>query len=557
MTNNILFTSTDSNNTIPPISFPYEQIKFTSIEDITSCNNAIYVDITSSEVWVNTNININCKFITLHTKSRMKIDRYSKQSDLRVNMLKPLITVWNYCLHNEDKNQIKKNNYIINEYLHYHYFINSYTLFINSSVGNNNFNWDHELSNYYNIDLTINAKFLILEEILYNVLKKQIAKITIEHVNMVWSDFRALSSFDDFRVSTKVENEFNTMKANFKSMLYNMGKENEIYLYFSKIKLKEEYLDYSSSSLIASNEDAKQKLHFIICPKVQEIKSKTIKKKLPVSKYIETSSSNKQPTFNDNTYSNQLISMEIPNSNINLSGTISPSSGGNTGSSGTKKSFHHPNMKMKVFKESPFEDSFGNVGDNQQEQTHVDMPHKKQVSHQANNSNNSLNVDNVSNIKHIEEVNKAAKEIYKTYEQNDNDLLMVVNEDSNSSKIKEKNGMCQEICQLIREARKPSTNLRLNKQIQKMINKSVCKKILETNDMVKLKRNEMEKFALPQIVDVDYTFEFQEEKVFVLNTNETEIMMKAFDKEFQAVIVLMCGLVIIAFIIIDIIEHKK
>ena len=59
MTNNILFTSTDSNNTIPPISFPYEQIKFTSIEDITSCNNVIYVDITSSEVWVNTNININ------------------------------------------------------------------------------------------------------------------------------------------------------------------------------------------------------------------------------------------------------------------------------------------------------------------------------------------------------------------------------------------------------------------------------------------------------------------------------------------------------------------
>ena len=555
MTNNILFTSTDSNNTIPPITFPYEQIKFTSVEDITSCNNAIYVDINSSEVWVNTSININCKFITLHTKSRMKIDRYSKQSDLRINMLKPLITVWNYCLHNEDKNQIKKNNFIINEYLHYHYFINSYTMFINSSVGNNNFNWDHELPNYYNIDLTINAKFLILEEILFNVLKKQISKITIEHVNMVWSDFRALSSFDDFRVSNKVENEFNTMKANFKSMLYNMGKENELYLYFSKIKLNEEFLDYSSSSLIASNEDAKQKLHFIICPKVQEIKSKTIKKKLPVSKYIETSNSHKQSTFNDNTYSNQVISMEIPNSNININGTISPSSG-NTGSSGGNRKTIHPQMKMKVFKESPIEDPFGNIADNQQEQTHVDDPHKKQSVHQNNNSNNTLNADNVSNIKHIEEVNKAAKEIYKTYEQNDNDLLMVTNEESNSNRGKDKVGICQELCQLIREARKPSTNLRLNKQIQKMINRSVCKKILETNEMVKLKRNEMEKFALPQIVDVNYTFEFQEEKVFVLNTNEIEVMMRTFDKEFQGVIVLMCSLVIIAFIIIDILEHK-
>ena len=209
-------------------NFHYSEIHFKNIDNLIELQHPLYVDIVSTEVWVYSTIIINNTFTTTTITSRLKIERFIKENNLQKVMLKTMITLWNYVYCKEDKTESEKENYKINIYLHFHYMITHFDFKLLSPSWRD-FDWDKEVLNFYNIELEINAEMPIFEESMFAVIQNQISKITIEKVNMLWGGFSNLKTFDSFVTDDNLENEFNTMKANVKSKIYNMGKENNLF----------------------------------------------------------------------------------------------------------------------------------------------------------------------------------------------------------------------------------------------------------------------------------------------------------------------------------------
>lgn len=462
-------------------NFHYSEISFINIDNLIELQHPLYVDIVSTEVWVNSTININNTFTNTTITSRMKIDRYIKENNLQRVMLKTMITLWNYVYYKEDKAESEKQNYKINSYLHFHYMITHFDFKLLSPSWRD-FDWDKEVLNYYNIDLEINAEMPIFEESMFAVIQNQISKITIEKVNMLWGGFSNLKNFDSFITDENLENEFNTMKANVKSKIYNMGREPNLYLYFSTYTIEDSINEYSSSSLIGSEKE-KEPVNLIICPRVID-KKRGLKKKLkPVDKYIETDGL-----------------------------TIIPE---------TKKQMMN---KVKVFRESPIEEPLINRDISTSNNPPINVITNSSGSKKAEQSGDKPNLKNS-----FEEVNTAAKKIYKIFEKEDEGEDL--SDDTNNSKGRQKLSYCEQLFKVLNESRNPSTTLSLSRQIKKMITEKAIKRILSANEVLKIPKNELDKYMIPTIRNVNYSYDFVELKETIISETNSENSIKQFNIE--------------------------
>ena len=481
-------------------NFHYSEISFINIDNLIELQHPLYVDIVSTEVWVNSTININNAFTNTTITSRMKIDRYIKENNLQKVMLKTMITLWNYVYYKEDKAESEKQNYKINSYLHFHYMITHFDFKLLSPSWRD-FDWDKEVLNYYNIELEINAEMPIFEESMFAVIQNQISKITIEKVNMLWGGFSNLKNFDSFITDENLENEFNTMKANVKSKIYNMGREPNLYLYFSTYTIEDSINEYSSSSLIGSEKE-KEPVNLIICPRVIDRKRGLKKKLKPVDKYIEADGV-----------------------------TIIP----------TKKQMMN---KVKVFRESPIEEPLINRDISTSNNPPINVITNSSGSKKAEQSGDKPNLK-----KSFEEVNTAAKKIYKIFEKEDEGEDL--SDDTNNSKGRQKRSCCEQLFKVLNESRNPSTTLSLSRQIKKMITEKAIKRILSANEVLKIPKNELDKYMIPTIRNVNYSYDFVELKETIISETNSENSIKQFNIEVGIIsVILILVMVGLYFIIV-------
>ena len=483
-------------------NFHYSEVSFSSLDNLIELEHPVYVDIISTEVWVNSTIKINNEFTNTIITSKMKIDRLIKENNLQRVMLKTMITLWNhvYCI--EDKKESANGNYKINAYLHFHYMITQFDFKLFSPSWRA-FAWDKEVLNAYNIELEINATMPIFEESMFAIIQNQISKITIEKVNMLWNGFSDLKNFDSFITDENLENEFNTMKANVRSKIFNMGKEQNLYLYFSTHKIEEALTEYSSSSLIGFEKE-KEPVNLIISPRVIDKKRRSQKKLKPVDKYIDA----------------EGITISMPE---------------------IKKQTMD---KVKVFRESPFEEPLISRD--------ISSSNTQPIN-QITNSSGSKKSDisgYVSQKKSFEEVNTAAKKIYKTFEEEDEDSF---SDEANTSKGRKKRSCCENFFRVLNESRNPSTTLSLSRQIKKMITENVIQRILTANEVMMIPKNELDKYSLPTIRNVKYSYDFVEMKESFINENKSEESIKKFNVEFGIVAAILVLVMIGAYFIIGII----
>lgn len=499
----------------------YSEIKDDYIELIFDAKEYIFVDILSTEVWVEVLLNINCGFLQARSQSKMKIDRFIKQNNLHRVMLKTCIIIWNHILSNAEKDENEKGKNKINVYLHFHYLISAFTFLIKNSKKNRLFNWDKEFLSSFNIEFDISLNLSIFEEKMFAILQNQISKITIEKLNMLWNGFSTLKNFDAFVFDDKLENEFNTMKANVKSTIFNMGKEDSLYLYFSKTKLEDNSNELSSSSIIGFEKE-KEEINLIICPKVIDKKRKSKKKLKPINKYIDGEDG-------------IVISMpEIKKTAMD---------------------------KVKVFVESPMEEPLlnsreikininGGNGTNISNNNHPSSGSKK-----SDLSGDASTSHYYAQKKSFEDVNTVAKKIYKTYEKNDEDVDSY--QDDLSSKNKKKHGCCSKFLKMISETRNPSINLSLARQIKKMVNISVINKILNVNDIVKGVKNEFDRYVLPIIKDFEYEWKYIEISEEIIDDNLINSSIKKFNLEMGVVTIGFVILMVILFFVIRLIYIRS
>ena len=142
----------------------------------------------------------------------------------------------------------------------------------------NFFDWDNQKLNNFNINISINTTFSILEEGLFKIIKNNISKISIQRVNMLWTDFIELKNYSEFRNNIKFENEFNSFMTEVRRLIFNLGKKDSCYLFFSKKDFSQYINDYNSYSSFSENIKLKKKLNFIFLPQVDDLKIKTNKK---------------------------------------------------------------------------------------------------------------------------------------------------------------------------------------------------------------------------------------------------------------------------------------
>ena len=136
----------------------------------------------------------------------------------------------------------------------------------------------------------------------------------------------------------------------------------------------------------------------------------------------------------------------------------------------------------------------------------------------------------VSQKKSFEEVNTAAKKIYKTFEKEDEGESLS-DDTNNNSKGRKKRSCCEKIFKVLNESRNPSTTLSLSRQIKKMITEKVIQKILSANEVMMIPKNDLDKYSLPTIRNVKYTYDFVEMKESVLDENNSEESIKKFNVE--------------------------
>ena len=124
----------------------------------------------------------------------------------------------------------------------------------------NFFDWDNQKLNNFNINISINTTFSILEEGLFKIIKNNISKISIQRVNMLWTDFIELKNYSEFRNNIKFENEFNSFMTEVRRLIFNLGKKDSCYLFFSKKNFSQYINDYNSYSSFSENIKLKKNL---------------------------------------------------------------------------------------------------------------------------------------------------------------------------------------------------------------------------------------------------------------------------------------------------------
>ena len=147
-------------------------------------------------------------------------------------------------------------------------------------------------------------------------------------------------------------------------------------------------------------------------------------------------------------------------------------------------------------------------------------------------------------------MNTAAKKIYKTFEEEDEDSL---SDEANTSKGRKKRSCCENFFRVLNESRNPSTTLSLSRQIKKMITENVIQRILTANEVMMIPKNELDKYSLPTIRNVKYSYDFVEMKESFINENKSEESIKKFNVEFGIVAAILVLVMIGAYFIIGIV----
>ena len=440
----------------------YETIVFNDTNSITNINFIIYVDINSTQVWVPTYINIRIfPHYSININSSLKLDRLTSEDELKIILIKSLIAIFNNVACTEDNKLSNKNNFSLNELLHFHFLISLYEMNITSF---NFFDWDNQKLNNFNINISINTTFSILEEGLFKIIKNNISKISIQRVNMLWTDFIELKNYSEFRNNIKFENEFNSFMTEVRRLIFNLGKKDSCYLFFSKKNFSQYKNDYNSYSSFSENIKLKKKLNFIFLPQVDDLKTKTNKKILESINESQTQ-------------------------NLNI---------GNQKNSSKKKKF----VSIKHFEESFEEPLVKKIKDEENEENEIENNSQKK-------NNIILTKKKIGNktIKNDEEIIKSVtqmtKNIYKDYAK---DPFSNEFEIQNVEKISNYNNECYNLCRVIQESRQPSHYLLLDKQITSLINIKSFNRFLNEFSFIKLEKNELDKYFLPNIIVNDYSF---------------------------------------------------
>ena len=495
----------------------YESIIFDDSNSITNINFIIYVDIYSTQVWVPTNITITIfSHYSININSNLKLDRFTSEIELKKILIKSLIAIFNNVACIEDNKLSNQNNYDINELLHFHFLIHSYKMDITSFE---NFIWDNNKSNNFNINISINASFIILEEGLFKIIKNIISKISIQRVNMLWNDFIELKNYNEFKNNNKFENEFNTFNNDVRRLIFNLGKKENCYLYYSKKSFSQCQNDYNSYSSFNENLKIKNNLNFIFLPQVDEIKKKTNKKNVE----------------------------KIEEMNINLNK-------GNQKNTNKKKLL----IPLKHFEES-FEEPLVKKWKNEENNNEIEKNNNKKFENE-NENNNENTINNITTIpkkkignktiKNDEELFKnvieKTKSYYKEYskEQFSKDFEMDL------ENIQNYNNNYNGLCKVIQESRQPSHYLLLDKQISSLINIKSINKFFNEFNFLKLEKNELDKYYLPKIIVDDYSFliikdeKYSKEKVSLSSP-------KCFTIEILFICFLFISVIVLLYLLID------
>ena len=448
----------------------YETIIFNDTNSITNINYIIYVDIHSTQVWVPTNIIIRIvPHYSITINSNLKLDRFTSESQLTKILIKSLIAIFNNVACTEDNKLSNQNNFSLNELLHYHFLICLYEMKITSF---NLFVWDNQNTNNFNISISINTSFSILEEGLFKIIKNNISKISIQRVNMLWNDFIELKNYNEFKNNLKFENEFKSFMTEVRRLIFNLGKKNSCYLYYSKKDFSQYKNDYNSYSSFTENLKIIHNINFIFLPHVDELKTKTNKKNLDTINETNTPNLNKGNQKNINK-KKKLISTKL-----------------------FQESFEEPLVKNSKEEENNIikeENKNENENNNTIKPKIPIIPPKKKI------GNKSIKNDEEK----YKNVTQMTKNIYKDYakEPFSNDFEL-----NNIVEIPKYNNSCNGLCRIIQESRQPSHYLLLDKQISSLINIKSINTFLNEFSFIKLEKNELDRYSLPKIIVNNYSF---------------------------------------------------
>ena len=496
----------------------YELIKFDDNNNILNTDYVIFVNIHSTEVWVPLKINLTMSSIyKIDINSILKLDRLIRKNQLKKVIIKSVIAIFNNICYQKDKELSNQKIYILNDFLHCHYLI---SLFNMNFLSFNSFDWDSQTSNNFNIEINVSVSFINLEEYFFKIIKNKISKISIKRVNIMWNDFIELKNYNEFKNNNKFENEFNTFNNDVRRLIFNLGKKDSCYLFFSKKDFSQYINDYNSYSSFSENIKLKKKLNFIFLPQVDEIKKKTNKK--------------------------NVEKIEEMNINLNI---------GNQKNSSKKKKF----VSIKHFEES-FEEPLVKKWKNEENNNEIEKNNNKKFENE-NENNNENTINNITTIpkkkignktiKNDEELFKnvieKTKSYYKEYskEQFSKDFEM-----DDLENIKNYNNNYNGLCKVIQESRQPSHYLLLDKQISSLINIKSINTFLNEFSFIKLEKNELDKYYLPKIIVDDYSFliikdeKYSKEKVSLSSP-------KCFTIEILCICFLFISVIVLLYLLID------
>ena len=86
-----------------------------------------------------------------------------------------------------------------------------------------------------------------------------------------------------------------------------------------------------------------------------------------------------------------------------------------------------------------------------------------------------------------------------------------------------------------------------------MITENVIQRILTANEVMMIPKNELDKYSLPTIRNVKYSYDFVEMKESFINENKSEESIKKFNVEFGIVAAILVLVMIGAYFIIGIV----
>lgn len=221
----INFYKKENNNYIPITIKNYNEIP-----------SPLFVEFSSDNVWVKTNLNIKTNTHVFISSVNMNIRRELDDYSLNVYLVKTSIHLWVAASKEEG------------DMLQLHYILTKTDVNWNKKIANNK-----ENSNCFFFNLEVYLTMNSIEELFVNELLKD---------NLL---SRKIKNFENFVYDSNNEEDYNNVKENIQNYLFELNKDNSIYLYHATGKLQ---YKINNIKLHQSKRDQNDKgLHLIVWPK--------------------------------------------------------------------------------------------------------------------------------------------------------------------------------------------------------------------------------------------------------------------------------------------------